>query len=181
MRYATTEAVMRANALKMGVPFEEYRDNRAKGKTRCFRCKKWFEGSSNKACKPCYQQYVREQYARKKHRAQNPPATYEPEERHEPQPPTEDAWKRPDFLPCKGSPGSEDKILALIHRYEHGLPLWHDDDAVYGKTEQELAGCSAPPGGNAFVYALFDDNNKRVRHAEGTEEDPGRDDADEDL
>lgn len=43
--------------------------------------------------------------------------------------------------PTKGTPGSEEKILALCYRYEHGLPLWHSDDKRgYGPTEAELQG-----------------------------------------
>jgi len=140
MRYETTEAVMRGIAKKMGVSFEDYRDHRAKGETRCFKCKQWFKKSSNKACADCYRVYSWEQAQKRKNRPETE-ETYEPEERcDEPQSPSKSAWKRPDFFPCTGRPGSEVKVDALAYRYANGLPLWHDDDAGNGKTERELAG-----------------------------------------
>lgn len=73
----------------------------------------------------------------------------------EPKPPAPDAWKRPDFTPTRLPPGAT-KVDLLAWRYEHGLPLWHPDDAGNGKSEVELAGCDAPPGGNAFVRGMLD-------------------------
>jgi hypothetical protein len=32
------------------------------------------------------------------------------------------------FVGTQSRPGSEEKVLVLIERYELGLPLWHPDD-----------------------------------------------------
>ena len=147
MHYLPSKRIMISAAKLMKISVEEYIQHRIAGEKRCRICKRWFDDLKSSACGTCRIPLRREANRKAANRRANKAEELVidiPEEREErcdePQPPTKNAWKRPDFLPCLSRPGSEVKVDTLAYRYANGLPLWHDDDAGNGKTERELAG-----------------------------------------